>query len=108
MGRQSKESRKPFRFILNHSAAIAPNVYLMLYPKSELKKELSKNPELLRTVWHGLNQIDPNVLMGEGRSYGGGLHKIEPNELANAPIDTILATVPELSINPVRQLSLFD
>ena len=33
MGRNQSKDSKPFRFILNHSKAIAPNVYLMMYPK---------------------------------------------------------------------------
>jgi hypothetical protein len=39
MGRQAQGNRSPFRFILNHSKATAPNVYLMLYPKYALKKK---------------------------------------------------------------------
>jgi adenine-specific DNA-methyltransferase len=107
MGRESANSR-PFRFILNHSKATAPNVYLMLYPKPALEKELKDKPELLRVVWQALNEIPPEVLMGEGRIYGGGLHKIEPNELGSAPADSILAILPGLSGNHLRQLSLFD
>ena len=107
MGRESANGR-PFRFILNHSKATAPNVYLMLYPKPALEKELKDKPELLRAVWQALNEISPDTLMGEGRIYGGGLHKIEPNELANAPADTILPILPGLSGHHLKQLSLFE
>lgn len=108
MGRQSQGNRKPFRFILNHSKATAPNVYLMLYPKHTLEKELKEKPELFKTVWQVLNEISPEILMSEGRIYGGGLHKIEPNELANAPVDDILQILPNLSGAVDKQLSLFD
>jgi len=109
MGRQAQGNRNPFRFILNRSKATAPNVYLMLYPGHALKKELKDNPELLKTVWQALNEISPDILMGEGRVYGGGLHKIEPNELANAPADSILKILPGLPVITVgTQLSLFD
>jgi hypothetical protein len=106
MGRKSSGS--PFRFILNHSKATAPNVYLMLYPKPVLTRATENEPNLLKAVWQGLNEISAELLIGEGRVYGGGLHKIEPNELANAPADTILAILPELSGQMVTQLSLFD
>jgi hypothetical protein len=107
MGRSASERNKPFRFILNHSQATAPNVYLMLYPKPGLEKELKDKPELLKAVWQALNEISPEVLMGEGRIYGGGLHKIEPNELGSTPADTILTILPGLSDHHLKQLSLF-
>ena len=108
MGRQAQGNRSPFRFILNHSKATAPNVYLMLYPKYALEKEIKDNPELLKTVWQALNEISPDILIGEGRIYGGGLHKIEPNELARTPVDSILKFLPNLSGVVNEQLSLFN
>jgi hypothetical protein len=60
----------------------------MLYPKPALAKMLLEKPELLKEVWQGLDRISDEALMGEGRVYGGGLHKLEPRELGNviAPI----------------------
>jgi len=75
---------RPFRFIRNHSMAMATNVYLMLYPKPALAKVLLEKPELLKEVWQAFDRISDEVLMGEGRVYGGGLHKLEPRELGNA------------------------
>jgi hypothetical protein len=80
----------------------------MLYPKAALEQEFQRKPELLKTIWQMLNNIPPETLIGEGRVYGGGLHKIEPNELANAPIGDILTILPEYSTNRGRQLSFFD
>lgn len=89
MGRQDTKRGRPFRFILNHSQAIATNVYLMLYPKPVLDKALSQNSELLKQVWQALHEISDEMLMGEGRVYGGGLYKLEPKELGNA-----IASIP--------------
>jgi hypothetical protein len=108
MGRQGPGNKKPFRFILNHSQATAPNVYLMLYPKPNLEKELKGDPNLLKAVWQTLNEISPDVLVSGGRVYGGGLHKIEPGELANVSADGILAIFPGLSSTVRTQLSFFD
>jgi len=108
MGRQVSENGKPFRFILNHSRATASNVYLMLYPQPALKSELQDNPKLLKAVWQALNEIPSNTLIGEGRVYGGGLYKIEPNELANAPADGLLTLLPGLSGVVRTQLSFID
>lgn len=84
MGRADTGRGKPFRFILNHSIATAANVYLMLYPKPALAVALSQKPEMNRLVWQALCEISDETLMGEGRVYGGGLHKLEPKELGNA------------------------
>jgi adenine-specific DNA-methyltransferase len=90
MGRHESRNNKPFRFILNHSKAVAPNVYLMMYPKAQFKNLLSNNPELIRPIWNALNSIPIQSLIHEGRVYGDGLHKLEPRELANAPADLLL------------------
>lgn len=90
MGRSQSKSSKPFRFILNHSKAIASNVYLMMYPKPKLAAIISSHYEQLKVVWQALNSIPMQNLVHEGRVYGDGLHKLEPKELANATIDIAL------------------
>lgn len=107
MGRQTPGKARPFRFILNHSKATAPNVYLMLYPKPLLAAELKRNPHLLRSIWQALNQLPPQALIGEGRVYGGGLHKIEPAELSNTPVNGIMQLAPTMARTKGKQLSLF-
>jgi len=87
MGRQDSSRGKPFRFILNQSQAIVTNTYLMLYPKPTLDLVLLANPSLLEHLWKSLNQISVEMLIGEGRVYGGGLHKLEPKELGNALVE---------------------
>jgi adenine-specific DNA-methyltransferase len=86
MGRGTITGKNPFRFILNHSKATATNVYLMLYPKPELATRLKADSALLKKIWKKLNSIPHEVLVGEGRVYGGGLYKLEPKELANVPL----------------------
>lgn len=107
MGRQTDKGGAPFRFMLNHSQAIAPNVYLMLYPKPVLQRAFTADPALRRTVWQILNTINPALLISEGRIYGGGLHKIEPKELANASAEMIMAILPTTDAIDAQQLSLF-
>lgn len=107
MGRQTDKGGAPFRFILNHSQAIAPNVYLMLYPKPVLQRSLDADPALMRTIWQILNAINPALLTSEGRIYGGGLHKIEPRELANTSAEMIFAMLPTSKDIDAQQLSLF-
>jgi hypothetical protein len=102
MGRRTE---KPFRFILNHSAATAPNVYLMLYPRPPLNELLKINPALLEALWRALNQISPDNLRNSGRIYGGGLYKIEPNELGSVSAGSLLNLIPEMRV-PANQLPL--
>lgn len=94
MGRNAPDGGAPFRFILNRSKATALNVYLLLYPRPALKDLLCQDPRLQTSIWSALSRIPSETLKGEGRVYGGGLHKIEPCELANAPADEILAVLP--------------
>ncbi|OIO83762.1 MAG: SAM-dependent methyltransferase [Candidatus Aquicultor secundus] len=95
MGRHLDKS-KPFRFILNRSKAIVANSYLVLYPKDYLRDAIEKNDALLEKIWAELNNINVDSMMGNGRVYGGGLHKIEPKELANVSADGIIEAIPEL------------
>lgn len=86
MGRKGDSGRKPFRFILNESGATAANSYLILYPKEPLRKIAEQNPNIYRQIWEQLNMIEVDDLVNGGRTYGGGLHKLEPKELSNIPI----------------------
>ena len=99
MGRHQSKNGKPFRLILNHSKAIAPNVYLMMYPKTHLETLISTEPEMLKSVWKALNSIPIQSLVNEGRVYGDGLHKLEPRELANTPADILLEVLQYFGCN---------
>jgi hypothetical protein len=48
---------------------------------------LNRNPELYRAIWKGPSSITAERLVGEGRVYGSGLHKLEPRTLANVTAD---------------------
>ena len=65
-----------------------------MYPKPVLSQALSRDPGLIRQVWKILNGITLDQLLGEGRVYGGGLHKLEPKELANVPVPEIAELLP--------------
>ncbi len=86
MGRAGPARAAPLRFFWNRSAAIAPNVYLMLYPRDALRDRLQARPELHAAVFDRLRAIEGAALLAEGRVYGGGLHKVEPRELAGFPL----------------------
>jgi adenine-specific DNA-methyltransferase len=86
MGRE-KSNGNPFRFFWNQSRATAANVYLLLYPKGEMKAALAARPDLYPIVFSHLQSLTGEHLIKEGRVYGGGLHKMEPKELANLPAD---------------------
>ena len=80
LGRRN-ESRRPFRFFLNHSEATAANVYHLLYPLPRLASAMEGEPSVLRQIWTYLNTVDVDDLLRESRVYGGGLRKLEPKEL---------------------------
>jgi len=97
LGRSGSRNGRPFRFIMNNSRATAANVYLMLYPKEPIAHALAEDIDLGRRVWRFLNGICPYAMLGEGRVYGGGLHKLEPKELANVPAGTIAGLLPAMA-----------
>jgi len=108
LGRGDAKSGRPFRFILNGSHATVANVYLALYPTPLMAREMDRDPNLLRKVWSALNELPPEVLLGEGRVYGGGLHKLEPRELSNVPAAFITDLLPHTTeISRTKQLGLF-
>jgi adenine-specific DNA-methyltransferase len=82
MGRGSAITEQPVRFILNRSRATASNGFLLLYPKRALAECLARQPGAIDQVHAALNSFTPEELRNAGRAYGGGLHKIEPSELA--------------------------
>lgn len=83
MGRGASLDQQPVRFILNRSQATATNGFLMLYPKGALAAFLFHHPSSIDRIHAALNQFSPEELRNAGRAYGGGLHKVEPSELAS-------------------------
>jgi adenine-specific DNA-methyltransferase len=93
IGRSDNENKKPFRFILNHSKAIVANSYLILYPSSNLLEIIACYPPIAEQLLEALNNITVRAMLDEGRVYGGGMHKLEPKELANVPANEILSLI---------------
>ena len=109
LGRSDNKSNRPFRFILNHSQATAPNVYLMLYPNGVLDAAIRESPQLKRQVWEVLRGIRSKDILDKGRVYGGGLHKLEPKELGRVPTTALAELLAEKSVwqREENQLTLF-
>jgi len=108
MGRGNSRNGRPFRFIRNRSCATVANVYLAMYPTRFLDGALKQDPALIDRIWRVLNTITPEQLIGEGRVYGGGLHKLEPKELANVNALAIAGLLPGFRQRPpVKQMALF-
>jgi predicted RNA methylase len=105
MGR-GVDLEKPFRLIWNRSQAIATNMYLMLYPTPDLSKALACDHDLEERVAKALMNLTGEEMRNAGRVYGGGLHKIEPRELALMPIRELADVVDLVSNEDQLQLSL--
>jgi hypothetical protein len=88
-GRSDGKGRRPFRFMLNRSLAIATNTLLMLYPKPILGSRFTGNATALRPLLQALNRIDRETLLTHSHVYGGGMHKMDPGELASIPADAL-------------------
>lgn len=90
MGRSSARSDTPFRFFRNKSRAVVTNVFLNLYPRPFLINQLKTDPTRMDQLHQLLASIGLDTLLRAGRAYGGGLHKMEPSELANLPLHDAL------------------
>lgn len=78
-----------------------------MYPTANLAGAMRRDSTLLRGIWEMLNQITPDKLIDEGRVYGGGLRKLEPNELANVDVTAIAELIPGFKgLTAVKQLCL--
>ncbi len=95
MGRRRADGN-PFRFFWNRSQATAANVYLMLYPRGPLKVTLGSGARARRGHLLSLQALTADHLTREGRVYGGGLHKLEPKELARLPAEAIAQVIASL------------
>jgi hypothetical protein len=88
------------RFILNHTAAIATNNYLMLHPRPALERFLQGDEQRIRSVWQCLTEIEPQALSAAGRVYGGGLYKLEPKELASLLVPRLAQLLQSVPAGP--------
>ncbi len=84
----------------------APNVYLMLYPAQYIQQAAAEAPHLLDELFQLLKRASHDHLRHEGRTYGGGLNKIEPKELARVPLPDD-ALLEQVKAKP-RQLALLE
>ena len=78
----------------------------MLYPIGPLRAALKEHPELHAHVFDALQRITAAQLLSEGRVYGGGLHKVEPKELAQIPARRVLDSVRK-HVHIEEQLPMF-
>ena len=88
MGRR-RNGQLSLRFIWNQSNAVATNVYHVIYPKPLFATYLAEYPKASEQVYKLLNQITELDLIENGRTHGGGLHKLEPRELYQLPVSNL-------------------
>ncbi len=105
MGR-ANNGKHPIRFLWNRSKATTHNVYLMLYPQGRLRDALNGQPDFQSQVFEALKRIKPSQVISEGRVYGGGLHKVEPKELGQIPVETELKSI-DTNLRVGQQKRLF-
>lgn len=80
----------------------------MLHAQNDLAGMLRRHPDRAEAVHALLGQVTGHELRGKGRVYGGGLHKIEPSELARISAASFVERWPELETDLKRQGRLFD
>jgi hypothetical protein len=58
---------------------------VLLYPRAALARFIDGQSSRARCVWQQLQRIRPELITAGGRTYGGGIVKLEPKELAGIP-----------------------
>ena len=86
MSRAQNGNGTNFRFFLNLTTAITTNVFLNIYLKPSLEKEILNGNLSYEQILNQLESIKQDTLNKHGRSYGGGLFKLEPKELLSIPL----------------------
>jgi hypothetical protein len=104
MGRVANARGTAIHFHLNRSKGIVTNGFICLYPKSFLMKLLKGDNARQEELLEALNSITAESFTRGGRNYGGGLQKIEPNELGRIR----LSQIPKwLVVSTATQTDLF-
>jgi hypothetical protein len=98
-GRKSKKGES-IKFFRNKSKAIVINSYYNLYPKPIIFEKIKDTEEFFDLIFNELIKINQPEILKHGRSYGGGLNKIEPKELENVIIPYQFAGLK----NPIQTL----
>ncbi len=60
---------------------------------------MQQTPELKEYLIEALRKITGKAMLEEGRVYGGGMHKMEPRELANVPASEISSVLEKALTN---------
>jgi adenine-specific DNA methylase len=105
-----RDKSNPFRLLLNLTNATVTNGYLMLYPRFDWKNSEINNKGILKKIYNRLLNILKSDIISFGRVYGGGLYKIEPNELMKLPIDDLISDeiIALIQYREYKQLTLFE
>jgi hypothetical protein len=85
---------------------LGPRFVRHALPKGWLRDALIAQREIQARVFEALKRIKPSELVSEGRVYGGGLHKVEPKELAQIPARVVLESI-DAQIRIEQQERLF-
>jgi hypothetical protein len=81
----------------------------MLYPIGLMKDYLEETPAAVAAVHEALLSLSADDLRHGGRVYGGGVHKMEPKELAALSAKAIIAIAPDkLTPQEPTQVGLFE
>lgn len=88
--------RESFGFFLNRSEAIASNNLTMMYPNQLLEAAIEEDPGFKEKLILLLSEVSESAMRQGGRTYGGGMTKVEPGELEEIPIPGLKTLLSEV------------